>query len=258
MTVGGCSSAPAIPPGQIVSNNPCVDAILAEVAASGQVGAVSHWSQSAASGSAPLAWARRYPALGAGAEEIILARPKLALIGNFGTTAPLDAAGVWHLGFGVPVSVADSVSQVRQIASAIGRVQQGEALAARIEGAVGTVGGTASLKPTAIIWLASGFAPGKGTLQDEMLARAGFRNASATYGLSQWDVLPVEALLRRPPDVIFTPVSASGADGRALSLRTRLLGKLNPRPRVIPFPEHLLNCGGPTIIKAMAIMKSAR
>jgi iron complex transport system substrate-binding protein len=256
MTVG-CSGQPPIPPNRIISNNPCVDAILAEVATPGQVGAVSVWSHAAESSSAPLAWAAHYPAIGAGAEEVIAARPSLALIGAFGSTTALDKAGVRHLGFGVPASVSESEVQVRSIAGAIARPAAGEALVVRIERAATPLLPSAAERKTAIIWLANGFAPGQGTLQDELLARAGFRNASATYGLKQWDVLPLEALIRRPPDVIFTPVSVSG-DARALSLRLRLLGRLTPQPRIVPFPEKLLNCGGPSIVAAMQIMARAR
>jgi iron complex transport system substrate-binding protein len=263
-----CASQPAIPRNAIISNNPCIDAVLAEIAAPGQIGAVSAWSHDPASASAPLPWARQFPAVGTSAEDLILARPRLVLTGDLasgGTNAALARAGVRTVSIGVAANVRESEAQVMQIARAIGREGQGAALVGRIEGAVRcsrlpvTPACAGVTKPaTAIIWLASGFAPGSGTLQDELLRRAGFRNASATYGLKQWDVLPMEALLRRPPDVIFTPVSAGGEEGRALSMRMRLLGRLKPRPRIVPFPEKLLNCGGPTIIKAMAIMKAAR
>ena len=39
--LGGCAPQPAIAPNRIVSNNPCIDAVLAEVAAPQQIGAVS-------------------------------------------------------------------------------------------------------------------------------------------------------------------------------------------------------------------------
>jgi len=253
---------PSIPPGKIVSNNPCVDAILAEIAAPGQVGAVSAWSHDAASASAPLAWAKAYPAIGASAEEIIAARPRLALIGSFGNAAPLIKAGVPHIAFGVPVSVTESIAQVRAVAKAIGRVEAGERLVEEVE-AGSTLpqrvrGALERHKPTAIIWLSGGFVPGKVTLQDELLSRAGYRNASAAYGLDQWQVLPLETLLRKPPDIIFTPLIEHGEAGRALSMRHRVLSRLRPAPQVIAFPDKLLNCGGPTIIAAMRVMRAER
>ena len=245
-----CSPQPPIPPHAIVSNNPCIDAILAEIAAPGQIGAVSVWSQDAASASAPLAWARRLPALGTSAEEIIAARPRLVLTGNLssiGTNVALARAGVETLTIGVPASVEESKQQVMQVARGIGRETAGAALVARISGATHPQGAT---RASAIIWQSGGFVPGKGTLQDELLTRAGFRNASATYGLKQWDQLPLETLLRNPPQVIFMPASAVGDDGRALAARARLLGHLKGQTRIVPFPDKLLLCGGPTIPEA--------
>ncbi len=257
LLLAGCSGQPAITPGKIVSNNPCVDSILAEVALPDQIGAVSLWSHDARGGSAPLQWARRFPAIGAEAEAVIAARPALALTGAFGNTTALDRAGVHQLRFGVPSSVADSVAQVRKVAVAIGRLEAGARLASAIEAAAFP---QHRLQPgtkqqTAIIWLSGGFVPGKGTLQDELLARAGYRNASATYGLTQWDVLPLETLIRNPPDVIFSPAGGLGDAARSLDLRHRVLEKLTPRPRIVMFPERLLNCGGPSILEVMPILR---
>lgn len=252
LLLAGCGSGPEIPAGKIVSNNPCVDAILAEIGDPAQIGAISAWSKREASASAPQNWARRFPALGSGAEEIIAARPSVALVGGFGSTDALDRAGIPYRRFGVPVTVEESIGQVHEMASAIGRESAGEELARRIEAAAAP----SPAGPTAIIWLSGGFVPGKGTLQDEMLARAGFRNASATYGLNQWDVLPLETLLANPPEVIFTPLPSGGE--RALLERHRVLAKLTPAPRVVGFPDKLLNCGGPSIVTAMHILKAAR
>ncbi len=251
----GCSTGHAIQANAIVSNNPCIDAVLAEIAAPGQIGAVSIYSHDADSASAPVDWARKLPALGTSAEEIIAARPRLVLTGNLassGTNAALAKAGVKTLAFGVPATVEESVVQIQQIGDAIGRTDAGNTLARRISIA-------AQQQPphhkTAIIWQAGGFVAGKGTLQDALLQRAGFTNASAAYGLKQWDILPVETLLSSPPDVIFMPRSATGDDGRALSARLRLLRNVKGRTRIVSFPDKLLFCGGPTIIDAMRLLR---
>lgn len=253
----GCTQGPAIVPGKIVSNNPCIDAILAEIADPASIGAISRYSQDADGGSAPSDWAHRFPAIGFSAEEIIAARPRLVLTGNnasSGTGAALIKAGVRVKAFGVPATLAENRVQVLAIARAIDRNAQGSALVERIDAATQPSAST----QTAIIWLTGGFVAGKGTIQDEMLARAGFRNASSLYGLHQWDVLPLETLLRNPPDVIFTPVSARGDDARALALREKLLAHLRPKTRTVAFSEKLLFCGGPTVIAAMQTMRAAQ
>jgi len=254
----GCSGVAAITPGKIVSNNPCIDAVLAEIADPQTIGAVSLYSHDPESASAPIGWARRFPAIGSSAEELIAARPGLVLSGNYasaGTDAALARAGVRVESFGVAVTLDENEQQVMAIAQAIGREAQGKALVARMSDAA---------RPrkddgrSAIIWTSGGFVPGKGTIRDEMLARAGFRNASAKYGLGEWDMLPLETLLRDPPDIIFTPVRAEGDDGRALALRHSVLRHLRGRTRIIGFPERLLNCGGPGVIDVMRIFEEAR
>jgi iron complex transport system substrate-binding protein len=244
MTLAGCTGQPAIPSGGIVSNNPCIDGILAEIAATGQIAAISAYSHAPASSSASLSWARKLPALGTTAEEIIAAKPRLVLTGNLasqGTNAALAKAGLTMVAMGVPASVAESIDHVRQVARAIGRVKAGEELITRID---------APLSPkerkgqsSAIIWQSGGFVPGKGSLQDELLTRAGFQNASARYGLGQWSQLPLEVLMRNPPDVIFT--------SKPHPAFARL-----PHTRIVPLPDRLSFCGGPTIIEAMKVLQS--
>jgi iron complex transport system substrate-binding protein len=59
-------------------------------------------------------------------------------------------------------------------------------------------------------------------------------------------------LIHNPPDIIFTPLVAKGDDARALALRQNVLRHLKGRTRMIDFPDRLLFCGGPTIIRAMS------
>jgi iron complex transport system substrate-binding protein len=253
-----CSSEPAIMPGGIVSANPCIDAVLAKIAAPGQIAAVSAFSHDPNSASAPLNWARRHPAVGITAEEIIAARPRLLLTGNLastGTNAAIAEAGIKMVTFGVPTTVDESVAQVRDVARAIGREAAGEALVRRIENSL-RWNGDNHPRASALIWQAGGFVAGKGTLQDELLTRAGFANASETYGLKQWEQLPLETVIRKPPAVIFMAISAEGDEARTLAMRKRMIARLGGKTRIVPFPDMLLFCGGPTIIDVMAVLKS--
>ena len=284
MLLTGCGGQPPIAPGGIVSNNPCIDAVLAEIAVPGQIAAVSMYSHDADSASAPLAWAQALPALGTSAEEIIAARPRLVLTGNLassGTNAALAKAGVWTVAVGVAASVEKDIAQVQQIAKAIGREEAGEKLVAEILKSLPFRGGVGlglvrnhnvrltALNPnpspegkgnkvTAIIWQNGGFVAGAGTLQDELLSMHGFTNASATYGLTSWDILPLETLIRNPPDIIFMPVSAKGDDARAFAARRQLLRHVGRKTRIVDFPDKLLFCGGPTIIKVSRIFAATR
>lgn len=259
--LNSCSGQPAISPGGIVSNNPCIDAILAEIAAPGQIAAVSVYSHKADSNSAPLEWARMLPALGTSAEEIIASKPGLVLTGNLassGTNAALKAAGVKTVALGVAANINDDIAQVRQIARAIGRIDAGEALASRIRRSAGSRTNNDDHRPSAVIWLNGGFVAGEGTLQDELLFAHGFTNASKAYGLKSWDILPLEALIRNPPDVIFMPRTAKGEDARHLSARLQLLRHVSGKTRIVTFADNMLFCGGPTTIRVSRIFSATR
>jgi iron complex transport system substrate-binding protein len=250
--LASCSSVPAIPPNGIVSNNPCIDSILSEIAAPGRIAAVSHYSHDVDGGSAPLAWARSIPAIGNTAEEILAAKPRLVLTGNLsssGTNAALRKAGIKVFAMGVPATLAENDAQIRLIAKAIGREKAGGALISKIAPPPND-----KRRGTALIWQTGGFVAGIGTLQDELLRRAGYTNRAADYGLKQWDMLPLEVMLRNPPDVIFMPLSAKGEEGRALERRAGVLKHLKS-VRVVNFPDKLLFCGGPTVARVMATLK---
>ena len=256
----GCTSQPAIAPHGVVSNNPCIAAVLAEIALPDQVTAVSIYSHDPDSASAPLAWARQLPAIGISAEELLLARPKLVLTGNLasgGTNAVLARAGIKTVALGVAPTIADDMQQIQTIAAVLDRTDAGEALISDIQKSLPSTPFSGPFV-SAIIWQNGGFVAGKGTLQDELLARHGFRNASAQYGLSSWGVLPLETLMRNPPAVIFMPTHPHSSDARETSTRQKLLAHLGGRSRIVDFPDRLLFCGGPTIIKVSAILKKTR
>lgn len=258
--LAGCASQPVIAPHGVVSNNPCIDSVLADIAMPGQVSAVSIYSHDPDSASAPLKWARQLPAIGISAEELLLARPKMVLTGNLassGTNAVLARAGIQTLALGVAPTIADDMQQIRTIAAVLGRGDAGEALISDIQLSLPSTQFSGP-SVSAIIWQNGGFVAGKGTLQDELLARHGFRNASAQYGLSSWGILPLETLMRNPPQVIFMPTHQRGSDARDMRARQTLLAYLGGRTRIIEFPDRLLFCGGPTIIKVSAILKKTR
>ncbi|WP_353205839.1 ABC transporter substrate-binding protein [Sphingorhabdus sp.] len=258
--LAGCTSQPVIAPHGIVSNNPCIDAVLAEIALPGHVTAISSYSHDPDSASAPLAWSAKLPAIGTGAEELLLARPKLVLTGNLassGANAVLARAGVKTVAIGVAPTIAEDIQQIRTIAAALGRGDAGERLISDIKESLPSTQFSGP-NVSAIIWQNGGFVAGEGTLQDELLARHGFRNASAQYGLSSWGVLPLETLMRSPPQVIFMPTHKSGSDAREMRARQKLLAHLGGRTRIIEFPDRLLFCGGPTTIKVSAILAKTR
>ncbi|GGE83030.1 ABC transporter substrate-binding protein [Sphingomonas prati] len=249
------SAAPAREP-RIVSINPCVDAVLMQVADRGQIAGISHYSRDPRATSIPLAQANAFRATSGTAEEVVALAPDMVITGPHvapATIAALKRMRIALVQFPVPDSVAESVAQVREIGRITGHPDRGAVLAARIATAARQTGGA---RVPALIWQSGGLVPGRGTLSDELLGRAGFRNMSAVYGLKKWDVLPLEYLVAAPPRVLLSVGAAEVGEDRLAGHPA--IKRLAQRIRVAPYPVRLMNCGGPTIIAAMARLRQVR
>ena len=250
------------PPRRIVSLNPCLDVILVEVVEHERITALSHYSREAES-STIAEVARELPFTWGTAEEVAALSPDLVLNGQF-VSQPLRRAlerlDIPQAVFPVPETVADSLSQVREVARRVGRPERGEALVARIEAAMAAAEPPAgSPRPSALIFMPGGFASGPGTLMDEMMRRAGFDNAAVRYGLTRSMSVPLEQIVADPPDVLLSGVTRPGAPSRAESLlRHQALAHLADRMRRETFPQKLLFCGGPVLIQTAQALAQAR
>lgn len=250
------SAAPVPRAPRIVSINPCIDAVLMQVADPAQIAGISHYSQDPRATSIPLALAKRFRATSGTAEEVVALAPDMVITGPHvepATLAALKRMGIAIAQYPVPDSVEESVAQVRDIAKVAGHAARGEALARRIAAAARPVAGAAV---PALIWQSGGLVPGGGTLPDDLLRRAGFRNMSAVYGLKKWDVLPLEYLIARPPRVLLSTGLAEVGEDRMTSHPA--VRRLARRIAVAAYPTRLMNCGGPTIIAAMARLHQVR
>ena len=284
----GCAQPPAAR-GGIVSVNPCADALLVRLVAPDRIAAISHYSQQPGATSIPLGLADRFRATAGTAEEVIALRPSLVLASSFTAPATRGAyaqAGLRVVYLNSPTTVAASVAQVREVAAAVGERSRGEALAREIAmsfsppplprrragpscdernreaqtsateciaaGPRPSPGKNeeATRQPAALLLIAGDLATGSDTLLDELLRRAGFRNAAADYGLRYTGRVPVERLAAHPPAVVIAP---SGS-GRGAALRRRLLPEV---PEAV-FPRALINCGGPAIPPALARLRAIR
>ncbi|UVO50466.1 ABC transporter substrate-binding protein [Sphingomonas sp. SUN019] len=267
LLLAACS--PPVRQGGIVSTNPCADAILVRLVAPDRIAALSHYSHDPSSTSLPLSVARRFPATGGTAEEVIALRPELILTSTFtpaATRAAYAKAGLRTLVLDSPTTVAASKRQVMQIADAVSARSRGEAMVQVIDqsllprrkpgssydplatGPRPSPGGEDS-DPSALLFIAGDLANGSGTLLDDLLRRAGFRNAATDYGLTYTGTIPIETLAASPPDVII----ASG-DGRTADLRRKLM----PDTPQASFDRRLVNCGGPSIPPALARLRAIR
>jgi len=246
LLLAGCSAQPKVTPHQIVSDNPCIDAILADVAPPRQIGAISAYSRNASASSVSLEWARHFPVISGTAEEIIAAQPSLYI-----TSAPLRpetqaavrAAGIRTLALPVPNSIFESIAQVRTVAHAIGRDTAGEALVDKINKAAQASPRT---RTRALIYQSGGLMLGAGTLADDELRAAGLHNAARDYSYKPWDVVPLERLILNPPDLVLSSGQPRSFDAERAQIKT------------VHYDPHLTYCGAGTIPKALARLRDIK
>jgi iron complex transport system substrate-binding protein len=257
MLVFAGAQAAALP--RIVSINPCVDAVLMRVAQPEQILGISHYSQDPQATSISLDLARRFHATSGTAEEVVALAPDLVMSGPHvspSTIFALERMNIRILKFSVAETVEASEKEIRQIAAAVGAPERGEQLVADIERAIAAARPRDERRLSVVIWQGGGMVPGRGTLADQLLQITGYRNFSASYGLAKWDVLPLEYLIASPPEVVLSVGTGEGE-------RDRMLGHpavraLSQKVAFRTYPFRLLQCGGPTIVEAVARLAEVR
>lgn len=243
---------PGPAPRRVVSLNPCLDAILLDLADRQQIAALSHLARSPESTiPAPVAWS--LPQTWETAEEVLLLRPDLVLASTFtpsSTRKALARQAIPLALFGLPPSVAASLDQIRHLARLLHQPDRGAALVYRIEAALAAAAPPPGHPPVkALILQSGGFSPGSGTLADEMLQKTGFENMAPHYGTRSWQKVELEQILANPPQVLLTGTPQDRARSLAAHhLDHPALEVLKGRMLRADFPQALLNCAGPTLI----------
>jgi iron complex transport system substrate-binding protein len=258
LALAGCA-APPPGGGGIVSINPCADAMLVQLVPAERIAAISHYSRDPGASSIPLEVARRFRTTSGTAEEVIALRPDIVVASSFTPPATRSAfarAGIETLYLDMPATIAASRAQVLDLARAVGAPVAGAAMAARIDALPPPPDGP---PVPALLWIGGNMVSGGGTLLDEMMARTGFSNVAADYGLRFTGELPIEQIIARPPRVMLAPDgNAHDSDSRAARLRARALSASGAQVTQAHFPRRLINCGGPVIPDAMARLAEVR
>ena len=256
------TTAQAETPRRIVSLNPCLDAILLDVADPGQIAALSRYSRDPRE-FAMAVQASRFPHTGGSAEEVAALKPDLVLVSGMGAmqlTQVLPRLHIASASFTVPKTITESLGQVRRVAALAGHPERGAALAARIQAALAKAAPQPGEPPLeALVYETDGLVSGPRTLMNELMTRVGFRNMASRYGLTRTADLPLERLLADPPQVLLAGSLAQGEPSwgdRVLS--NPALRRLGGRMHVESFPQPLLFCAGPVLIPAAAALAKAR
>lgn len=244
---------------RVVSINLCTDQLAMMVAAPGQILSLSHLAvDPRASSMAKEATA--YPLNRGGAEQVFLSHPDLVLASIHTSQATVDL--LRKLGMNVvqvpDVSAFDQIPEsIRRVAGPMGRAKQGEALIARFERDLAAL--TSDLPPRrAALYYPNGYSVGTGTLSNEVLSHAGFRNLAAEIGLSGGGNLPLENLVMAAPALVITSPPYPGASRAEEILSHPALAELQRDTRILDQNDADWLCGTPHVLRALARIKAAR
>jgi iron complex transport system substrate-binding protein len=207
-------------------------------------------------------------------ELILSLRPDLVVVANWS-----DAQGVAQLrAAGLPVylcSSAITVPQVREkiraLARVVGEERAGQELVARMDRRLEELERRLAAVPegrrlTVLDWSAWGASMGRGSSWDEVVRRAGLRNAVAELSVDGWGQVPLskEKLIELDPDLLVLPGWVYGEQGGAEEFYRRITSdpalrglKAVRNRRVLRMPENLRAATSQYMVDAIEFLARA-
>ena len=247
----------AEPPTRIVSINACSDQLLFALADRGRIAALTHYAvDDSYSIYSAQVLASGIRLIRGSAEEVLKLKPDLVLAGTYtrrATRQLLERHGVRLELLPPPANVEEARAAIRRVASLIGSKARGEALIARIEGALAAAPDLRAQGLTVLQIQRRGFVSGPETLVGDLLRRLGVANAAPQLGIDGIGRASLEAALKARADglVLFDPAARATDQGAALLLHPALAA-LYPRQRRVSLPGRLVLCAGPALPLAIA------
>lgn len=241
-------TAAAVPsaPRRIVSLNTCSDQYVLALADPAQVAALSPFGHDPEL-SAAIAKARRHRTLKRPAEEILAIRPDLLIGFPMGRSVVGAPPGRWKvLGLPSADSYAMVLTQIRQVAAAVGHPERGEALIARMNRDLASMP-RARRWGVAAYYQRRGYMTGTGTLVDDLMRRAGLTNLAGKLGKPPLSQLPLEELIAARPDWLIVESGSEKVVDQGTEMLRHPILKSIPRIRL---PQAWTVCGGPAYVQA--------
>jgi iron complex transport system substrate-binding protein len=248
-------------PRRIVSLNLCTDQLVLALADRDAVRSVT-WLARDPRISMMATAAARIPVNHGLVEEIMPLAPDLVVAGAYTTRTTvglLQRFGAALLEADVPQSVPAVYEQIRALARRLGHPERGEAMVDAMEAALAALDPPpAGPRPLAAVYHPNNFTVGRGSLVDDLLARAGLRNLAAELALTNYDRLPLDVLLLGQPDLLVLNTADDAAPSLAhQALRHPSLVKAFPRLHTLVVPPRLWTCAGPWVVDAVALLHDA-
>lgn len=236
-------------PQRIVSLNLCADQYLLALADPGQIVALTRFARDPAmSAAAPRAAGFRV--IRGSAEDVLALRPDLILAApgrRQATMAQLRGRRIATLDIDFVQDYARIIRQIRDVAAAVGHVDRGEALIARMDRDLAAIPHAAGRGAVAAYYQRRGFLTGGGTLIDDLMRRVGLRNLATEMGKPALARVGLEELAVARPDYLIVETATDRVTDQGTEMLHHPLLRAIPRLRL---SQAWTVCGGPAYVRA--------
>ncbi len=252
-------------PQRIASLNLCADQLLLLLLPRERIASVTEWAQKPESSYMAKA-AQGLPVNYGLAERVLPQQPDLILAGEYNDHTMV--AMMRQLGYRVeivrvPRNLAEAQQVILEFGELVGAQVEAEALVADMQRRLARIAEQVGNTPAglAAVYSPNGMSAGRGTVMEEILARAGWRNLGSEMGLQGYGQLPLEQLIRAQPDLLVLDTTAEPTGGASLAhayLDHPALTSLPQRAQRLILPPPLSVCVGPMTVDAIEKLVAAR
>ncbi|WP_242407804.1 ABC transporter substrate-binding protein [Komagataeibacter intermedius] len=246
---------------RVASLNLCTDQLLLMLAEPGQIVGIT-----------PLArdcWnavlceqAQHVPVLRPTAENVVASHPDVVLGGVYTAAVAMQAGregGAQVIALPPARSLTDIPGQIMTVANAIGVPERGRQLATAFATRLASLSvARSSTDPTAAVYAANGFVTHAGSLPDDVLAHAGFRNYATLMGHQASSRFSMELLIAQPPDLLILDRSGKGTSLAQSMLDHPALKQAFAGAHHLDLPARLWLCGLPQTLDSVVMLRNAR
>lgn len=242
----------------VVSIDYCADQSVLGMLPRRDIRAVSFEADSDASFSAPRA--KGLPRLRPQLEDIARLRPAV-VVRSYGGGPHLDrqlqAMGIRIVQLGYAGTLDDVRRDGLRVGGELGAEPRARELIAGFDAEVAAAAPRDTHRPTALYITPGDVTTGPGSLVAEVIAAAGFRPYRDTPG---WGSLPLETMVRRPPDLVFRSFfdSARYRQDYWTSSRHPVVARASRKAVDIEVPGAWISCGNWLTGHAVAALAQAR
>lgn len=257
--LAGCGQRAPLPERRgVASIDFCADQMILGLLAREEVRAVSVEADSDVGFAAPRA--HGLPRLRPQIEDIIALRPAMVVRSYRGDAQfdrQLRAMGIKVVQLGYAGTLADVRADVLRVGSELGADAQARALIGGFDAELAATGKPPSPTQTALYLTPGDVTTGPGSLVAEVIDAAGFSPYRKTPG---WGSLPLEAMVRQPPDVVFRAFfdSSRYRQDRWSSARHPVVAQASRSATDVEVPGSWLACGNWLTGHAVAKLAEAR